>query len=69
MLRCARPISAVVLVPRVRARLSDTNHETPHLASEILLSSLQPEFINQDAKQMGVTISLSVLYRADKVMK
>jgi hypothetical protein len=32
-------------------------------------SSLQPEFINQEAKQIVFTISQNVLVRADKVIR
>jgi len=64
MLRCAQPISRQ-RTRRVRLRSSIF----ARLASEILLSSLQPEFINQDAKQIACTMPPNVLARANSVIK
>jgi hypothetical protein len=64
MLRCARPILRQ-RTRRVRLRSSIF----AGLASEIFLSSLQPEFINQDAKQIGLTILPDVLARASRLIK
>jgi hypothetical protein len=61
---CTRPISRQC-TRKVRLRSSIR----AHLASEIILSSLQPEFITRAAKQIGLTIPPNVLVRADKVIK
>jgi hypothetical protein len=55
-----------VFVLVFRTRTTDTKHETPRLASEILLSSLHQSLSIKTAKQIGLTIPPNVLLRADK---
>jgi hypothetical protein len=64
MLRCAGPI----LRQRTR-RVRLHSSIFARLASEILLSSLQRVFINQNGEADRVTIPPNVLARADRVIK